>query len=39
VKFNETNDILKTQLNIYARLILIGGTGVNSDIIGDTRYI
>ena len=36
--FNQSNDILKTQLNIYMKLVLIGGTGVNSDIIGDTRY-
>ena len=36
--FNQSNDILKTQLNIYMKLVLIGGTGTNSDIIGDTRY-
>ncbi|MDK2819245.1 MAG: hypothetical protein KFW07_00255, partial [Mycoplasmataceae bacterium] len=39
VAYNETKDILKTELNIYMKLVLIGGTGPDGDIIGETRYV
>jgi hypothetical protein len=34
---NETQDILKTELNIYMKLILKGGTGPDSNIIDDIK--
>ncbi|MDK2819750.1 MAG: hypothetical protein KFW07_02845, partial [Mycoplasmataceae bacterium] len=37
--YNETKDILKTELNIYMKLVLVGGTGPDGDIIGETRYV
>jgi hypothetical protein len=37
--YNETKDILKPELNIYAKLILIGGTGPDSNVIGEIKYV
>ena len=39
INYNKTKDILKPELNIFAKLVLVGGTGINSDMIGKTQYL